>query len=118
MEVAMNTLYDRIVSACAERKVTPGYMCDTLGIRRGTMTDLKKGDYKYISCGKIALIAGFLNVSCDYLLTGKEFNGITAEERDLLHAYRTAPASDQETVRFMLRNYMPIDLDSEEVRLA
>ena len=114
----MNTLYDRIVSACAERKVTPGFMCDQLGFRRGTITDLKKGDYKYVSCGKIAAMAGFLDVSCDYLLTGKEHDGITAEERDLLHAYRAAPAPDQETVRFMLRNYMPIDLDSEEVRLA
>jgi transcriptional regulator with XRE-family HTH domain len=116
MEVAMSTLYDRIVSACGKRGVTPGFMCDTLGIRRGYITELKNGDYRTVSCGKIVAMAQFLNVSCDYLILG--ISELSMDEKDVIDAYRSAPESDKETVRFMLRNYMPIDLKSEEVRLA
>lgn len=117
----MSTLYERIVAACNERGIKPGFMCDSIGIRRGTISELKNADYNYVSCSKIVAMAGFLKVSCDYLLTGKEFDGITEEERNLLSAYRAAPEADKETVRFMLRNYIPyatVDLSSEEVRLA
>ena len=114
----MSTLYDRVLLACDKRGVTPGYMCDTIGIRRAYMSELKRLNQSSVSCGKIAAMATFLHVSCDYLIFGVDKNDLTIDERDLLDAYRSAPDSDKETVRFMLRNYMPVDLSSEEVRLA
>lgn len=41
MEVAMSTLYDRIIWACNKRGVTPSLMCDTIGIRRAFASELK-----------------------------------------------------------------------------
>lgn len=114
----MSTLYDRIVYACKEHGCTPGRMCDDLGIRRGFMSELKNAKTQYVSCDKIAFMSDYLNVSCDYLLKGVESDFIKPEERDLIHAYRIAPIAEQENIRFMLRNYMPISLDSEEVQLA
>ena len=88
----MSTLYERIVAACNERGIKPGFMCDSIGIRRGTISELKNADYNYVSCSKIVAMAGFLKVSCDYLLTGKEFDGITEEE------FNTRIANYQDTL--------------------
>lgn len=114
----MSTLYDRIVWACGERNITPGFMCDELGFRRGMMSELKKGDYNFVSCGKLAAMADFLKVSCDFLLRGYENDGITEEERGLISAFRTAPLDTRENIKFMLRNYMPVKAESEDVKLA
>jgi len=114
----MSTLYDRVIWACNKRGVTPGLMCDTLGIRRAYISELKTREEGVVACGKIAAMANFLHVSTDFLIFGKDNSDLTVDERDLLDAYRSAPESDKETVRFMLRNYMPIDLNSEEARLA
>jgi len=114
----MSTLYDRIIWACNKRGVTPSLMCDTIGIRRAFVSELKTREEGVVSYGKIAAIANYLRVSTDFLIFGEDNNGLTVDERDVLDAYRSAPEADKETVRFMLRNYMPIDLNSEEVRLA
>ena len=111
----MTTMYDRIIFACKEKDCTPGFMCDSLGIRRGLISDLKSGKTSILSVPKIAALASFLNVSTDYLILGKEMNdNLSKEERDLIHAFRTAPLSDRENVKFMLRNYMPVPEDKAE----
>lgn len=111
----MSTMYDRIVRACKERGVTPGYVCDELGMRRGLISDLKSGKTTILSVPKVAVLAEFLNVSTDYIINGKEMNdNLTQVERDLLYAFRTAPLSDKQNVMFMLRNYMPVSADEGE----
>ena len=104
----MSTMYDRILYACAEKGVTPGFVCDELGMRRGLISDLKSGKSSVLTVPKIILLAEYLGVSTDYLILGKEMNeNLSQEERELLFAFRTAPHEDRETVMFMLRNYMP-----------
>lgn len=114
----MSTIYDRVIWACNKRGVTPSLMCDTIGIRRAFISELKIREEGVVSYGKIAAIANYLHVSTDFLIFGEEHSDLTIDEKDVLDAYRSAPEADKETVRFMLRNYMPIDLSSEEVRLA
>ncbi len=111
----MSTMYDRIIRACQARGVTPGYVCDELGMRRGLISDLKSGKSSILTVPKVAVLAEFLGVSTDYIIFGKEMNGnMTQEERDLLFAYRAASPSEQENVKFMLRNYMPVFMVEEE----
>ena len=115
----MLTMYDRILYACREKGFTPGYMCDTLGIRRSMITELKNGRTKNLSCEKVAVLSEFLGVSCDYLITGSDHGSeFSQQERDLIHAYRLAPLAEQENIRFMLRNYMPVPADKAEERLG
>lgn len=113
----MSTLYERIVWACQENNITPGRMCDDLGYRRGFMSDLKSANVKYLSCEKIASISDRLNVSCDYLLKGTETE-LVKDERDIIHAYRTAPDDVKENIQFLLRKYMPVASASGEEKTA
>lgn len=115
----MSTMYDRIILSCRENGCTPGFMCDSLGIRRSTISELKNGRSKSLSADRILAFAKFLGVSCDYLMTGQDFRSeFTEQERDLIHAYRIAPLSDQENIRYILRNYMPVPADKAEEKLG
>lgn len=42
----MGELYDRIASLCSNKGIKPGKMCNDLGISRGSIGDLKKGEGK------------------------------------------------------------------------
>ncbi len=109
----MSTMYDRIIWACSERGVTPSRMCDDIGSRRGFMTELKQGRTRNLSCEKVAVISEYLGVSCDFLIKGKETDGIIAKEREILHGYRMALPSEKETIEFILRKYMEVPEEKE-----
>ena len=66
----MDTMYERIVDLCKKRGVTPSAMCDEMGIRRGTISDLKAGKAKKLSADNTAKIAEYLGTTTDYLITG------------------------------------------------
>lgn len=64
----MGNLYDRISSLCSEKGIKPGRMCDTLGISRGNIGDLKAGRIKTLSAKTLTAIADYFHVTVDYLL--------------------------------------------------
>lgn len=102
----MNTMYDRIMARCQELGITGGFLCDSIGIRRAFLTELKNGRTKNLSCDKVFVIADFLGVSCDYIITGRDFKSeLTDDERKLLSAYRIASPEEKQNVCFILRNY-------------
>jgi transcriptional regulator with XRE-family HTH domain len=105
---AVGEIYSRIVEACRERDVYPSLLCDKLGFSRSILTELK--NRSSMSTEKLEKFAEALNVSCDYLISGKEFEyGITQEEHMLLDAYHHATQEERETICFMLRKYgMPL----------
>lgn len=67
----MASLYENIREACIAKGITPSAMCLELGMSKSTMSDLKSGRKKSLSTETLHRIASFLNVSADYLLTGK-----------------------------------------------
>lgn len=54
------------------------------------------------SCEKIEKVANYLNVSIDWLITGKENYELNIEEQKLLEAYQRADAGTQKSVRKLL----------------
>ncbi len=54
------------------------------------------------SCDKIEKVASLLNVSIDWLITGKQRDELTEEERQLLEAYQQADAGTQKSIRKLL----------------
>lgn len=99
-------MYDRIVLKLRERGISAGAMCNQLGIRRAMMTELKTGATKNLSAEKIAIIAGFLHCSCDYLILGSEpHSDLTLQEQTLLSAWRLASDKERENVAFILRDH-------------
>lgn len=74
----MSTLYDRLVSLCAEKGIKGGKMCTDLGISKSLMTDLKMGRKSGVSAVTAQKIASYFNVSVGYLL-GEETEKAPAE---------------------------------------
>lgn len=91
-------------------------MCDDLNIRRAGMSELKTGRTGSFSAERVAQIAAYLRVSCDYLITGSEFRPeYSDKERELVSAWRVATDDERENVAFVLRKYMTApDLPTSE----
>lgn len=64
----MNTV-ERVISICEERKISMHKLETTCGISNGYIKGLKKG---FIPDDKLEPISNFLNLSMEYLRTGKE----------------------------------------------
>jgi len=112
------TIYDRIIELCKERDELPAHMCDRVGLARSVITMMKGRDT--ISSKNLLIIANGLNVSCDYLLTGKEFEySLTPEEQRLLYAYHHCTDDERENVAFILRKYdMPFPQEESSISQA
>ena len=61
---------------CVQRGITVGRMCDSIGLSKGAMTDLKMGRKKTIRADTAAKIASFLDVSVDTLLGAGERDAV------------------------------------------
>lgn len=68
----MDTLYNRIQSACERSSITVSAMCLAIGMSKSTMSDLKAGRKKSLSSDTIVRMASFLNISADELLFGEK----------------------------------------------
>ena len=58
-------------------------------------------------CNKLELVANYLQVSIEWLSTGKDPSTFTKEEKELIQAYNKADARTQEIVKLSLQPYMP-----------
>lgn len=114
------TMYDRILRCCAEKGLTPGAVCNAIGVRRGMITELKTGRTKELAASNVYKFAKYLNVSCDYLITGHDFNfDMDSEERTLINCWKRATDDERENVAFILRNYgMPLPQDDVVVEVS
>ena len=101
----METFYDRVVKSCKAQGITPSRLCVNLGIRKAIMSDLKSGRVASIRADTIVAFAAALHVTTDYLLTGRETR-LTAQESQLLNAWRHCTDDERQNVAFILRNYM------------
>lgn len=95
----MCTLYESILSLCAERGIRGGKMCVDLGLSKSLMTDLKAGRKKGITAETAQKIADYFGVSVDRVLGGKEKAPIPEDER---------PISDDD-IKFALWGTREID---------
>lgn len=109
------SIFERIVRRCEEIGISPSTMCDNINCRRGILTELRKNPKRGLSSENSIKIAKKLNISIDYLLTGKEFfPSLTEEEDNLLHAYRRATQEEKENIAFLLRRYMQEEKSEEK----
>ena len=101
----MQNLYQNIEQLCRQQGIRPGYLCDTLGLSRGLMTDLKMGRKKSISTQTAQKIAGYFGVSVGYLL-GQETGSIDVLDQVDVAFYgefKELDEDEKETVRDMVR---------------
>ena len=76
----MNSV-DRVKKICKERKIPISRLERDLGFSNGYIGQLRKGVFP---SDRLTLIADYLNVSVDYLMTGTDENGLTEKDnRDI-----------------------------------
>ena len=64
----MSDLYDRIETLCQQRKVSVTTLCHQAGVSRASLSDLKTGRKQTLSATTLSKLAGYFEVSIDYLL--------------------------------------------------
>ena len=108
----LNELYERIKKLCGARDIKISDLCKATGIRSGMMTDLKMGRSKSLSSASLSKIAGYFEISVDYLLGMETSDQIDEQKRELaelLEEIRRNP--DLRTMFSLTKNATP-----EEVR--
>lgn len=81
--------YEQLQKACKKKKTSVTAMLKAIGVSTSNGTYWKNGSAPTIDM--IVKISEFLNVSCDYLLTGKESIQaveLSKDEQDLLSEYK------------------------------
>lgn len=79
------SIVERIKEKCKEQKTSMNALEKLLGFGNGS---IRLWDKKIPGSDKVILVAKQLNVSIDWLLTGKEFSDLTLEEKRLVELYR------------------------------
>lgn len=94
---------EKIQKILDERGITPYKMCKDIGIKQATYSAWKqKGTQPQID--KVILIVNYLELSLDELLELKK-EEITEREKEILRAYKKAPASVQQGIDTLLEPY-------------
>lgn len=92
---------DRIDLKLKEKNLKRVAMCEDIGIDTSIMTAWNKRGT--IPSAEVVLkIANYLDVSMEWLITGKEADGLSEEEADLVRKYRTLDARDRNAVAVLL----------------
>lgn len=81
------TLVDRIKTRCKEKHTSMNALEGELGFGNGT---LRRWDERTPGADRLLILANRLDVSVDWLLTGKETPELTSEEIKLIDYYRAA----------------------------
>lgn len=79
------TLVDRIKIKCKEKNTSMNALEGELGFGNGT---LRRWDERTPGADRLLILANRLEVSVDWLLTGKEANELTSDELKLVELYR------------------------------
>lgn len=81
------TLVDRIKLKCKEKSTSMNALEGELGLGNGT---IRRWDERVPGADRLLSLANRLDVSVDWLLTGKEQNELTDAENHLIELYRQA----------------------------
>ena len=102
----MNSV-DRVKKICKDRKIPISKLERELGFSNGYISQLRKGVFP---ADRLVLIADYLQVSADFLMTGVDSDGLTEKDnRDI--------AKDLESIRTKLLNGAdgPLSYDGEPI---
>lgn len=88
-------LYERIKDKCLIEGITIKNLEEKAGFPNATIGKWEKQKPSY---EKVQIIANCLNVSIDWLITGKEAGTLTPEEEKLVNLYRKADSRGKRNI--------------------
>lgn len=89
------TFYDNFISICKLRNIPAGTVCSDCGLSQGIHSKWKDSVPK---SDAIIKIAKYLNVSIDYLLTGKDVS-IPTEYQSLISSYEQLSKDNKQLLK-------------------
>lgn len=96
-------IVNRIQDIMIKKGLNTKKLEELAGLGNGT---IRRWNNNYPSCDKIAKIADILNVSTDWLITGKD-STLKPEEEELLTTYREISERDRKILLTMARSMLP-----------
>lgn len=102
-EMSNIEIVERIDSLLKERNLKRQAVYDFAQIAYNSFPNWTKKEDTKIPVQALYRIAQFLNVSVEYLLTGKEAGGISPEEAEMLRKYKSLEPCDQNAVNVLLK---------------
>ena len=93
------SIYDRIKSKADEKKISIKALERESGLGNGV---IKRWNETSPQCNKLEKVANYLQVSIEWLITGKENKDLSDEENEIIIAYKNAAPAIQEAVRKLL----------------
>lgn len=93
------SIYDRIKSKADEKKISIKALERESGLGNGV---IKRWNETSPQCNKLEKVANYLQVSIEWLITGKENKDFSDEENEIIVAYKNAAPAIQEAVRKLL----------------
>lgn len=102
IEMSNIEIVERIDSLLKERNLKRQAVYDFAQIAYNTFPNWTKREDTKIPAQALYKIAEFLNVSIEYLLTGKEADGISPEEAEMLRKYKSLEPCAQNAVKVLL----------------
>ncbi len=103
------TILDRIKQKCSENNKSISSLENESILGHGT---IRRWNDKMPSVDKVQIVADMLNVSIDWLVTGKEPEELSPEERNLVNLYR---AADERGKRAIIRTAEAENLEQESL---
>lgn len=106
-------IVERIKKLCKDKKTSMNALEKELGFGNGS---IRMWDKKIPGSDKVILVAQRLDVSLDYLLTGKESSELNPDEQKLIEYYRS---SDDRSKRMILAMAAAgADQEHEQVKIT
>ena len=102
MDYQNDLILERILETLKNKGITEKELLTALKINTSFLTDWKKGRLKSPSVDKIILIANYLNLSLDWLASGKYSASYNLEELKILSDYKMISAENKEAVQTLL----------------
>ena len=91
----------RIKQKCAEKGTTMGTLEKELGFANGS---IRRWDERVPGADRVLTLANRLEISVDWLLTGKEPGNLTPEEQILIDTYRHADDRGKKNIMATVEN--------------
>jgi transcriptional regulator with XRE-family HTH domain len=100
-------------SLLKDKSLSQKELAEKIGLRRPSISDWKKkGTYPYADVA--VEMAGILGVSVEYLITGKDNEGFSQNERDLVIDFRSLSGDNKRNVRALIDSMLTAPAEGEK----
>jgi len=104
MDISSHDIWEKLSNLAKTQKKPLKMASKVTGVSEGAISGWKKS---FPTVDNLAYLAEYYGVSLDYLVVGKEPNGLSQEERELIAKYKGLSADNKRIVRTLIDTMLP-----------